>query len=330
MSCREQPTSLVRMAKQKVLNFFESSLFNKVCRYFHDDRYMVLMYHGVVEDGAACAEGDWLQVTESEFKAQMAELKLNYHVVSFKDIVNNTVDKTNKKPKVVITFDDGYANNYKVAYPILKSYKLPATIFLVTDVIGTDKLFWYDRLFTTLKKIMPLDEVVDKIEDFKCCHPHIVDEKVDDYLTELGLPLTPDPDVKHCYGVLNMDQITEMADSTLINFGSHTHQHELLTLMTNREVKATLTESFDILESIPNNVPVFCYPNGYYKDADLHACADAGYKLAVKASGGYWRKKYFDFEVPRWGIGRGYSEGKFSSIVSGSLDFLQLITFRRK
>jgi len=331
MSCREKPTSVTKQIKAQILRLFEASLFNQVCRFFVSNKsYTVLMYHGVVKDEDKNAEGDWLQITESEFRAQMEELYLNYNVVSLKDILNNGIDETNTKPKVVITFDDGYANNYEVAFPILRQFSLPATIFLVSDVINTSKLFWYDRLFTSLKKIMSLDEVLEKIESFKCCHPHIVDEKVDDYLASKGLPVTPDESVYKTYHVLTMAEIREMEQSGLITFGSHTHQHELLTLMTNREVTETLEESYKVISEVPGWVPVFCYPNGYYDEEHLRLLGDAGYKLAVKATGGFWKKRMYDFEVPRWGIGRGYSMGKFSSIISGSLYFLQLLTFRRK
>jgi peptidoglycan/xylan/chitin deacetylase (PgdA/CDA1 family) len=179
---------------------------------------------------------------------------------------------------------------------------------------------------------MPLDKVLNKIEDFKCCHPHIVDEKVEDYLHENKLLLKPTREVYDNYHVLTMEQIEKMAnsDKSLITFGSHTHQHELLTLMTKREVKETLEESHNRLKDIPNYVPVFCYPNGYHEEEHLQICGDAGYKFAVLATGGFWKKKHFDFEIPRRGVGRGYSMGKFTSIVSGSLDFLQLLTGRRR
>ena len=46
----------------------------------------------------------------------------------------------------IVTFDDGYKDNYIYAYPILKKYQIPATIFLTYDYIGQDDLFWWDQI----------------------------------------------------------------------------------------------------------------------------------------------------------------------------------------
>lgn len=328
MSCRERTTLLTRV-KQNILGIAGRSFISKTCQILNSKKYIFLMYHGVVRDDAMCAQDDWLQLNESSFREQMAFLKQHYNVVSLKDILHNTVSATDSRPKVVITFDDGYANNYTIAYPILKELGLPATIFLVTDVIGTDRLYWYDRLFTALQKSMPLSTALKTIEQFKEVHPHIVNEKVDDYFKNHGLPLRLPEEVYACYRVLTHAEINEMAASGLITFGSHTHQHELLTLMTNREVQYTLSKSLDILQDIPNKINVFCYPNGYY-DASTHLqlCRSVGYTLAVTTKGGIWSPTTPDFEVPRWGIGRGFDINRFSAVVSGALHLLRTLTLR--
>jgi len=87
-----------------------------------------------------------LSVSPENFAKQMKFLKdRGYHVIPLDEaIVGMAQGRKFPHNTVVITIDDGYENNYTVAYPILKKYGFPATIFLVTDFIGT-KRFFYDQ-----------------------------------------------------------------------------------------------------------------------------------------------------------------------------------------
>ena len=81
------------------------------------------------------------QVTPQSFDRQMGFLKNNgYQVISLDDYVQG--QKAGKKfshKTVVITFDDGYVDNYTNAFPILKKYHFPATIFLISDYVGVSQ-----------------------------------------------------------------------------------------------------------------------------------------------------------------------------------------------
>jgi len=92
----------------------------------------ILTYHDFGNAG--------IQVTPENFRKQMAFLKeKHYNVISLGELVEG-VRAAKKFPRnsVVITFDDGYKDNYTIAYPVLKSLKFPATIFLISDNIGKD------------------------------------------------------------------------------------------------------------------------------------------------------------------------------------------------
>lgn len=98
----------------------------------------VLMYHSIKND-----KNNPLVVQPELFKSQMQYLKDNgYTTLSMSELVNFM--KYNKKvPKksVVITFDDGYEDNYINAYPILKHYNFKATIFIITDLCNQGGLY---------------------------------------------------------------------------------------------------------------------------------------------------------------------------------------------
>ncbi|WP_239256221.1 polysaccharide deacetylase family protein [Listeria ilorinensis] len=98
----------------------------------------VLMYHSINEDVK-----NNLIIPPNEFDEQMKWLKDNgYHPLYLRELgdILETGKNVPEKP-IVITFDDGYLDNYTNAYPILKKYALPANIFVITSKIGADNHF---------------------------------------------------------------------------------------------------------------------------------------------------------------------------------------------
>ena len=68
-------------------------------------------------------------------------------MISLDEMVDLIVNKKRIPHKTVsITFDDGYKNNYLCAYPILKKYNFPATIFIITSVVGEDEYLSWDEI----------------------------------------------------------------------------------------------------------------------------------------------------------------------------------------
>lgn len=102
----------------------------------------ILMYHSIGEEGAALdGYGSKLNVLPATFEKQMKFLKNhNYKVIPLREFIEK-VKKGKKIPHktIAITFDDGLKNNFLNAYPPLKKYNFPATIFAVTDFIGKEK-----------------------------------------------------------------------------------------------------------------------------------------------------------------------------------------------
>lgn len=97
-----------------------------------DAKIVVLNYHKIDDVNIALA------VAPQEFEAQMAYLKSGgYHAITPDQLVGNLKRGEALPPKpLLITFDDGYADNYVNAYPILKKYGFTATVFVVTDYLS--------------------------------------------------------------------------------------------------------------------------------------------------------------------------------------------------
>jgi peptidoglycan/xylan/chitin deacetylase (PgdA/CDA1 family) len=104
----------------------------------------ILMYHQVKPDARYVNR---LAVSVDTFRRQMSFLKrYGYNVVTLERLVDFiSAGKRIPHNTVVVTFDDGYLNNYTHAFPVLKEYGIPATIFIITDEVGRaqgDRLSW--------------------------------------------------------------------------------------------------------------------------------------------------------------------------------------------
>ena len=117
-----------------------------------------------------------------------------YRSMTLTDFMRGAVDDASRV--VVITFDDGYADNYTVAFPILKSLGLVATVFLVSDYVGIDRRFWWDVPHLTLDngaryRTLDWDQVEEmaasgfEFGSHTCTHPFLTSLSSDDCLEEL-------------------------------------------------------------------------------------------------------------------------------------------------
>jgi len=137
---------------------------------------VILMYHSVDNNE------EYFNVTPEEFKKQMVFLKEhNYNVIKLSDLTGLFEQKKIKSNTVVITFDDGYQDNFLNAFPILKELNLPATIFVPTSLINSE-------LTTSTGK------------SYKIVNEHELKEMADNGLIELG---------SHCNRHVKLTTLTE-------------------------------------------------------------------------------------------------------------------------
>lgn len=106
----------------------------------------IFLYHQIVEDESEI-QYDYMQTTKDTFEKQIIGLENSgYHFISYDDLIQY---KEGKKPlykkSALLTFDDGAEVTYKNAYPILKKYNIPFTIFVITDYVGSDTYMTWDE-----------------------------------------------------------------------------------------------------------------------------------------------------------------------------------------
>ncbi len=243
-------------------------------------------------------------VRPETFRMHCDYLASHCNVVTLNELVSLIKSKAKIPPKTVaITFDDGWADNYQFALPILKDHKLPATVFLATGFIDTEKAFWTDELalrVTALKEYSPERESIsdfvklildllhnnsivtacDKsVELLKALPP----KSRDSVLAELAA-LTDR--TKPPRSFLSWKEVTEMAEND-ITFGSHTHNHQYLTELSVDEIKNELTQSLNALKSHlgEKSSRVFCYPGGYNNSVTDRVLLELGIETALTVTG---------------------------------------------
>src|SRR5690606_30046275 len=97
----------------------------------YKNKLTILMYHGVLRQ--ALPVPDYCFITEAQFRHQMKYLAKNFRVVTLSEALHQLQSGSINYPTAAITFDDGYQNVFDVAFPILREFLLPATVFINTD-----------------------------------------------------------------------------------------------------------------------------------------------------------------------------------------------------
>ena len=265
--------------------------FGRHVRASKEPQLLVLMYHRILprHDPRAQLEEPGMMVTPDTFRLHINTLKQYFTLIKLSDWVQRKSDGTQLPANAcAITFDDGWADNYEYAFPVLKDLEAPATIFLVADMIGTEQRFWPERLahiMTTVALRYPqywthpelawlqenpelyrfsetpptseeLSALIAWLKDYS-------DQEMHDRLNRIDgvLQLVID---HHLPSLLDWQQITEMLDSGLIDIGSHTCRHVRLNENTSAaQIRDEIVNSKQVIEKHTNKtIDTFCYPNG--------------------------------------------------------------------
>src|SRR5436190_18184559 len=120
---------------------------NKADRGRLSRRFQILAYHKVSPDNHPFFE----PVHPKRFEQQIRFLKKCFNVMPLGELVHRSQQGDIPARAVAVTFDDGYEDNYGYAFPILKKYGVPATIFIATGMIETGNVLWHDRVFDAFR-----------------------------------------------------------------------------------------------------------------------------------------------------------------------------------
>ena len=272
---------------------------------------LILTYHRVIEkwDDTLGYSQPGMVVTAANFERQLAVLKDDFEMVTLDALlVDQSNDTPGRRPRCAITFDDGWRDNYEVALPIVRRLRVPATIFLATDFIGTDRTFWHTRLIHLLVHGDPsrllecppelrsypapvrdglaalarlgrapaardLDAFIEAVK--ASCDEDAIEALVSTLGRALGASEPIIPDRKF---FLDWGQVREMA-ACGVSIASHGCSHRIMTRLPVEDARAEMVRSkAEIERRVGRQVPHFAFPNEAASPALLTAAETAGYR----------------------------------------------------
>lgn len=261
----------------------------------------VLTYHSVIAEPLPFY--DWTYLDAAAFRQQMDYLRRHFAVLPLTQALHLLRQDALPGPTAALTFDDGFRNNHDVAFPILREYRLPSSIYLATDLIGTDKTVWFARLLLALQTTRstrliwngtdyPLDNAAVRAASsarlqaaLKKFPAEVLERALYEIETLLAVPHNPSVDENSPFRMLDRTQIGAMLDSGLVEFGAHTCGHTILSRLTSAEKAAQIANSVQRVAAITGQeCSLFAYPNGAPQDFDAESqelLAAAGIKTAL-------------------------------------------------
>lgn len=305
-------------------------------------RAAILTYHSIVNEPLPIHP--WIHLRSSQFEQQVAFLARHYNVVSLSTLLMNMREKRVAPRTVALTFDDGFSNNYSTAFPILRKYKVPATIFVTAGLVDTDNIIWTDTLACLLERLWnsevdflgvhyslcsPDDALAAYraiVSVLKTYHPAMIGREVAGLLKRTGITTEDlrDTVLYRNTRMLTRKQLEEMHASGLIEIGSHTLDHAIVSRLTDQEAYRQLLESKRTLEQYLGEIRSFAYPNGGEGDfSGVHrAMAEGvGYSAVLTSITGMVTYDSDPLQLPRIGVGRDMTIDELDYLLSGGAVF---------
>lgn len=340
MYSEKNKNSLNSPISKKIISFVYNTGIIRTGRQLWSKSLTVLNYHRIDDpnrDGFDSFSPN-VSAHPNEFNSQMDYLSRWFNVVSLRDIVNWFDGKQTLPPyAALITFDDGYLDNYTNAYPILQKYNFPAVIYLSTGHIDTDEPFYWDLaaycfFHTTKDRILFPDNVEHTWKTKNELHKTsknwiealkiLPDTQKQDLIfrlpEQLGVTI---PQNYFRKLMMNWDQVREMYKNG-IDFGGHTRNHPILSRISLEQAKTEIEGSKnDIEKELGEPVLSFAYPNGKSPDLNIdikNLVSQAGYRVAFTLMNGptsLQEARRNPYAIRRIFIGNNHTLPKFATLM---------------
>lgn len=272
--------------------------FNSINERLQPGQCLILLFHGVVERHSTLIRNYTRKHIQVDFfKKLLKELKNRGQALSMDDCVKLHMSRERYPDfSFVVTFDDGFENNFTVAAPVLEELKIPATFYVSTDFIENNTMSWIDRiefmLEATLKakqfksesgnlknslsfrlpwenrirNIWTKSEAIDVLTDIRSrvkndsqIDSHqLIEDLASQWNTEVPQKSDGDLDKK-----MSWSQVTELSKNSLFTVGGHSHRHLNLAFLQSADMRREIDQSLALLHThLGVRTKHYCYPEG--------------------------------------------------------------------
>jgi peptidoglycan/xylan/chitin deacetylase (PgdA/CDA1 family) len=287
---------------------------------------LVVTYHRIGEPALGEFYDGVYAATPEAFRTQVTHLRDRFQVIGL-DELEALADSgfAVERPTVLITFDDGYRDNFEVAFPILQQLGVPATFFIPTKFFEVSQLPWWDHTAYVIKRSERKQIALDWPEAVVIDLPRgprtsaimavirlyldgkILDEAQFRAHLEERASVVVDEEALGRSLLMSWDQVRRLSTSGMA-IGAHSHSHHRLSALSEADQRFELLESKRILErELGREVKALAYPFGWsdtYDERTKRQAREAGYRLAFSSKEGVNRPGASDpWELHRLGVG---------------------------
>lgn len=276
-------------------------------------KLFILIYHRVLDEPDFMRPGE---VDKVAFTWQMELLAKHFNVLPLNEAMQRMQDNTLPSRAVCITFDDGYADNYTNALPILKKFNLTATFFIASGFLDGGRM-WNDTVIESVRNmqspVLDLTEigldkfnVADDIQKSQVASQilqkikHLSFEQRNQYTTYIADRSHDLPDDL----MMTSEQLTQLYLSGM-EVGGHTVNHPILLKLDDQTADWEIIQNKRFLESLLKiNIRIFAYPNGKlgedYLSKHVEKVKSSGFQLAVTTEKGVVKRQSELMQLPRF------------------------------
>ena len=283
---------------------------------------LILNYHRIGDPHTSLLDRNLWSATDEDFDAQIEMISKNFEVIGLNDL--EAAFQRRRGRYVMVTFDDGYRDNYTNAFPILKSHGVPATFFITTGFLDVPLVPWWDEIAWMVRRSplealdvndwtttpVPFDQphreiAINRLLTIYKNLPGAVTRQYVEFLAQaLDTGRCPQQIAQELW--MTWDMTREMKKSGM-TFGGHTVTHPILANIPREQQDFEIgTCRRRLIEELGEPIDAFGYPVGGSKsfNADTReALIRHGYKWAFAYMGGYCRHGHQDrLTMPRTAI----------------------------